>query len=398
MWGAQGESLSRCSVRFGHSFLSPLSIPAKFFSLSLTRRPICCRYHREIEPLLALAIQRFRRTSAIEISCLVRTSGEPMAIERATARAVPKPWGVEDLHPWSNAGHDGSAIGEIWYERSDRAAVIPSLLLKLLFTRQPLSIQVHPDDAFAHSMGLPGGKTEAWYILNAASDAKVGLGLNRRLTSQQLREAISDGSVADLVVWRAVSAGDVIFVPAGTIHAIGAGLIIAEVQQRSDVTFRLFDYGRRRELHMENAVAAAHTGSADFQVQPRQITAERRLLVSGPHFAFERIDLPANSRWCLDADRETWLIIVSGSAVAGSFDVATGDALFAQSDRVDIRAGAFGVVGLAAYAGGASVTELLARLTQPSSVNVGQPQEMPVPTSFPQAAPAAMNGGLETIK
>ena len=118
-----------------------------------------------------------------------------MAIEHARARAVPKPWGVEDLHPWSAAGRDGIAIGEIWYERPDNGSVDPSLLLKLLFTSQPLSIQVHPDDAFAHSMGLPNGKTEAWYVLSAAPEAKVALGLSRRLTPQQLRTAIDDGSI-----------------------------------------------------------------------------------------------------------------------------------------------------------------------------------------------------------
>ena len=95
----------------------------------------------------------------------------------------------------------------------DNAAADPSLLLKLLFTSQPLSIQVHPDDAFAHSMGLPNGKTEAWYVLSAAPEAKVALGLSRRLTPQQLRAAIDDGSISDLIVWRAVSADDVIFVP-----------------------------------------------------------------------------------------------------------------------------------------------------------------------------------------
>ena len=92
-----------------------------------------------------------------------------MTIEHARASALPKPWGILDLRPWSSARHDGGAIGEIWYERSGRVAAEPSLLLKLLFTNQPLSIQVHPDDAFAHSMGLPSGKTEAWYVLSAAS-------------------------------------------------------------------------------------------------------------------------------------------------------------------------------------------------------------------------------------
>ena len=167
-----------------------------------------------------------------------------MVAELALAHALPKPWGVVDLFPWSKAGYDGKKIGEIWYGRADNSGVDPSLLLKLLFTSQPLSIQVHPNDVFARSMGLPNGKTEAWYILSATPEAKVALGLSRRLTPQQLREAIEDGSIADLIVWHAVSADDVISVPAGTIHAIGAGLVIAELQQRSDTTFRLFDPGR----------------------------------------------------------------------------------------------------------------------------------------------------------
>src|SRR5580704_17267994 len=243
-----------------------------------------------------------------------------MAIEHARADAVTKPWGVKDLRPWSDAGADGNAIGVILYERTCNGAAVPALLLKLLFTSRPLSIQVHPDDAFARAMGLANGKTEAWYVLSAAPEAKVALGLSRRLTPRQLREAVDDGSISDLVVSHTVSANDVIFVPAGTIHAIGAGLVIAELQQRSDATFRLFDYGRKRELHIENAIVVAHTGPADFQVQPNQLTAERRLLVSNPHFVFERIYLAPNSYWSLDAERETWLLVLSGGAIAVSFE------------------------------------------------------------------------------
>ena len=278
------------------------------------------------------------------------------------------------------------------------AAADSSLLLKLLFTSQPLSIQVHPDDAFAHSMGLPNGKTEAWYVLSAAPEAKVALGLNQRLTPQQLREAIDDGSISDLVVWQAVSPDDVIFVPAGTIHAIGAGLVIAEIQQRSDATFRLFDYGRQRELHIENAIAVANAGPADFQVQPNRLTNERTLLVSSPHFVFERIDLAPNSAWCLEAEQETWFLVISGGARAGSFDVATGDAVFVQSDRVDIHAGPIGMVGLVAYTGGGPVPHLLQRLTQPGAMDAGRPQEVQVPTSLTQAKAAPTNGRLETTK
>src|SRR5436309_15931893 len=123
-----------------------------------------------------------------------------MAIERACAHVFPKPWGVADLRPWSNAGGEGGAIGEIWYERPGNAAADPSLLLKVLFADQPLSIQVHPDDTFAHSIGMPTGKTEAWYVLSASPQAKVALGLDQRLTSRQLRTTIEDGSISNHVV------------------------------------------------------------------------------------------------------------------------------------------------------------------------------------------------------
>src|SRR3979490_695522 len=131
-----------------------------------------------------------------------------MTIELARTCALPKPWGILDLRPWSNARHDGGAIGEIWYERPGRAATDSLLLLKMLFTNQPLSIQVHPDDAFAHSIGLPRGKTEAWYVLRAAPEAKVALGLNQHLTPKQLRAAVDDGSISTLVVVQGGSRAD----------------------------------------------------------------------------------------------------------------------------------------------------------------------------------------------
>lgn len=321
-----------------------------------------------------------------------------MAIEHARAQVVPKPWGVDDLSPWSSAFASDKAIGEIHYERSDSAAADPSLLLKLLFTSQPLSIQVHPDDKFAHLMGLPNGKTEAWYVLSAVPEAKVALGLKLRLTPQQLREAIDDGSIADLIAWHPVSANDVISVVAGTIHAIGAGLVVAEIQQRSDVTFRLFDYGRQRELHVEDAIAVAVAGPVEFQPRSKQLTAERRLLVANPHFVFERINLAPDSSWCLDAERETWLFVLSGSAIAGAFDVVAGDALFAQSDRVDIHSGAVGIAVLAAYTGGGPIENLLQRLAAPGSINDGRAPEILTPTSGIQTKAVHHGGSVEAIK
>ncbi len=274
-----------------------------------------------------------------------------MTIEHAHTHSLPKPWGVVDTRPWSSASDDAKAVGEIWYERSNSAAAPPSLLLKLLFTNQPLSIQVHPDDAYAQSIGLPNGKTEAWYVLSAAPDAKIALGLKRYVSPEQLRRAIDDGSISDLVMWQAAHPGDTIFVAAGTIHAIGAGLVIAEIQQRSDATFRLFDHGRGRELHIDNALAVATAGPADFRVTTTRLTAARTLLVSNSYFTFERIDLAPNSAWCLEAEHETWLLVVGGSAHAGPFDVTTGDAIFAQSDRVNILTGGDGFAGLIAYTG-----------------------------------------------
>jgi len=240
-----------------------------------------------------------------------------VAIEHACTRVVSKPWGSTNLLPWSDIQPDGVAIGELWFQRSDVKAPDPSLLLKLLFTKEPLSIQVHPDDAFAHSIGLVNGKTEAWYILSATPEAKVAVGLQRQLTAPQLRASIEDGSIADLIQWRRARKGDVIFVPAGTIHAIGPGLVLAEIQQRSDTTFRLFDHGREREIHLDNAVAAANAGPAERQSMPQRLTDARSLLVASPHFVLERIDLPPNSHWKLRAEQETWILVIEGHAQRG---------------------------------------------------------------------------------
>jgi mannose-6-phosphate isomerase len=321
-----------------------------------------------------------------------------MAIEHAQAHAISKPWGVLDLRPWSDLHQDGNAIGEIQYERSGGAGAKASLLLKLLFTSQSLSIQVHPDDAYALSVGLPNGKSEAWYVLSAKPDAKIALGLKQRLTPQQLRGAIDDGSISKLVVWQPASQGEVIFVPAGTIHAIGAGLVIAEIQQRSDATFRMFDFGRGRELHIDSAVAVSDTGSAAFSVLPERISDERALLLSNPHFVLERINLEPNSTWSLTAERETWVLVLNGSGRAGSFDVGKGEAIFAEGDRVAIYAGADGMVCLTAYAGGVPISHLLEEVHEPSALDLRRLDKVRVQTPLPQAKAGPTNRRPETIQ
>ena len=318
-----------------------------------------------------------------------------MAIEHARARLLPKPWGIADVRPWSIARHDDQKIGEIWYERSSSQNA--SLLLKLLFTDKPLSVQVHPDDVFAQALGLPRGKTEAWYVLGAAPGAKVALGLNRYVTPQQLREAAGNGSIANLLEWRAVSPGDVLLVPAGTIHAIGAGLIIAELQQNSDATFRLFDYGSERELHIESAVAVATAGPAEFQVRPTRVTEERTLLVSSPHFVLEKIDLPPNSRWRLEVDRETWILALNGDAQTGSFDITTGDAVFAEADCLELDTGSTRFVGLVAHTGAGHAPELLQVFKERTS-GIRESREESLPTPLVQGHASTGTRLVETAR
>jgi mannose-6-phosphate isomerase len=296
-----------------------------------------------------------------------------MAIEHASVQAVRKPWGVADLRPWSGMDGSADAIGELWFRRADQDAPAPALLLKLLFTREPLSIQVHPDDAFARSIGLPNGKTEAWYILSAQPDARIAVGLKRHLTPQQLRAAIGDGSIAGLTQWRPVMKDDIVFVPAGTIHAIGAGIVLAEIQQHSDATFRLFDYGRQRELHEDNAVAVSDAGPIQAQCGARRLTAERTVLIANPHFVLERIELAANSTWSLKADRETWILVIKGHARIGAADTTVGDAIFVEADRAGIEVGPDGMSGLIAYPGPDAVISLLQECGERMTRSTGTP-------------------------
>ena len=275
-----------------------------------------------------------------------------------------KPWGSTDLLPWSDIQPEGVAIGELWFQHPDADAPDPALLLKLLFTKEPLSIQVHPDDSFAHSLGLVNGKTEAWYILSATPEAKVAVGLKWRLTTAQLRSAIEDGSIADLIQWHQVRKGDVIFVPAGTIHAIGPGLVLAEIQQRSDTTFRLFDHGRKREIHVDNAVAAATAGPAEYPIIASPLTDGRSLLVTSQHFVLERIDLPPNSNWMLHAEQETWLLVIEGYAQIGLMNAFVGEAIFLEADNARLKAGPDGLTALLAYQGAKVDPSLLRKLDE----------------------------------
>lgn len=282
-----------------------------------------------------------------------------MPTELAAVRVVHKPWGVRDLQPWSSLDGSADAIGELWFERADQHSHTPALLLKLLFTSEPLSIQVHPDDTFARAMGMPNGKSEAWYILSAEPNARIGVGLDHRVTPQQLRASINDGSITELVHWRPVAKDDVIYIPAGTIHAIGAGIVLAEVQQRSDATFRLFDFGRQRELHEDNGVAVAHPWPLQAACSPTRLTAARTALVASPHFVVERVELPEGSSWALLAEFETWILVLGGHAAIGLSTASIGQAIFVGGGRNSIEVGASGLSALIAYPASRPVNSLL---------------------------------------
>jgi mannose-6-phosphate isomerase len=225
---------------------------------------------------------------------------------------------------------------------------------------------------------MPNGKSEAWYIISAEPGARVGVGLERRVTPQQLRASIRDGSIVDLVHWRPVEKGDVIFIPAGTIHAIGAGIVLAEIQQRSDTTFRLFDYGRQRELHEDDGVAVANAWPLRSPSNPICLTGERTLLVASRYFVLERLELPESSSWALLADPETWILILDGHAAIGLAAASMGQAIFVGGGRTSIEVGVNGLTALVAYPATAPTSSLLQRLGEPS-INPLPPAATAVP-------------------
>src|SRR6266850_5166063 len=329
---------------------------------------------RRVRPTRCLATQSLRTisTNGMSLRRARHGSGDAMPIEHASVRAMHKPWGVRDLQPWSSIDGAVDAVGELWFERADSNAPIPALLLKLLFTSAPLSIQVHPDDTFARAMGMPNGKSEAWYIISAEPGAQIGVGLNRRITPQELHAAITNGSIVDLVQWRPVAKGDVVFIPAGTIHAMGAGVVLAEIQQRSDATFRLFDYGRGRELHEDNGVAVANAWPLRPANNTTRLSGERTVLVASRHFVFERFDLPKRSSWALLAERETWILVLDGHAAIGLNALSVGQAVFVSGGRASIEVGDNGLTALVAYPATAPVASLLQALGDKSTGLVPQ--------------------------
>lgn len=243
---------------------------------------------------------------------------------------VEKPWGRHRLWPgFADPSPDGEPIGEIWFQTPGNSA--PELLIKYLFTSERLSVQVHPDDAQAQAVGLPRGKDECWLILAAEPDSTIALGTKTPTTREALKAAALDGSIEQLLDWKPVKAGDFFYSASGTVHAIGAGITLVEIQQNSETTYRLYDYGRPRELHLEEGIAVSDPVPYVPHPMPGAIGEARTRLVEGPKFVVERWGA-GHRIVTLDDGVNGWLIVLAGSGIAGGVTFKAGECLILESE------------------------------------------------------------------
>jgi mannose-6-phosphate isomerase len=243
------------------------------------------------------------------------TQFSPFRIE---PRFVTRVWGYQDLRPWYDRVAQGDPLGEVWLTGDDCLiatgthagqtlgslfAAAPRamlgnaapqegspLLIKMIFAREKLSVQVHPDDKMAQKYGQPRGKSECWYALAAEPGAQVAAGLKPGVTLEQIKAGIHDGTLEESLNVLPVSEGDVIYVDAGTVHAIWPGSILLETQQNSDTTYRMYDYGRPRELHIEKSLEATRL-ETDAGKIPAQVLADRTVLIDVEYFRVERMSV-----------------------------------------------------------------------------------------------------------
>jgi mannose-6-phosphate isomerase len=260
---------------------------------------------------------------------------------------VDRVWGYRDLRPWYDRIAGAEPIGEVWLTGDDCMAATgphrgkslaalfqlspasllgnsaPSqespLLVKMIFAREKLSVQVHPDDKLAQKYGQPRGKTECWYALAAEPGAQVAAGLKPGVTMDKIRSGITDGTLEESLNILPVAQGDMIFVDAGTVHAIWPGSILLETQQNCDLTYRMYDYGRPRELHIEKSLEATRLQTRAGKVPPDTLT-DRTILVDVEYFCVERIPVAGSrSSATLPSPDETasglsYLFAAAGSA------------------------------------------------------------------------------------
>jgi mannose-6-phosphate isomerase len=220
-------------------------------------------------------------------------------------------WGSTELQPWfPNANQK---IGEVWFEEPDSP-----ILIKFLFTTETLSVQVHPADDYAHLHHDSPGKTEMWHVLAAEPGAKIAAGFRKPVTKDQVRAAALSGEIVDLLEWFDASKGDTFLIPARTVHAIGGGLTICEIQQRSYVTYRLFDYFRGRELHLDPALDVCDLGP----YQPRV-----KMPVESRYFSVNLLASQPESDVIIDPISYQVFVVLAGDGEMGGNVVTPGQAL-----------------------------------------------------------------------
>ena len=246
-------------------------------------------------------------------------------------RMVEKPWGRQTLPPPFTAPA-GSRIGEIWFEPP---ADLDALLVKYIFTSEALSVQVHPSDTQTMAAGLGRqGKEECWLVIAADPGAHMGIGFDRVVDEAAMRAAALDGSIERLLSWHAVAAGDFFYIPANTVHAIGAGVSLIEIQQNSDITYRLYDYGRPRELHLDEGLAVAEGAPYPAKWQRRLAPVGEARLVEGPFFRLDRVrGAPSDAVGADYGDRPLLVIPLGASVVVGGETVGPGGC--ARAARLD---------------------------------------------------------------
>jgi mannose-6-phosphate isomerase len=251
---------------------------------------------------------------------------------------VDKPWGRHTLWPgFADPAADADPVGEIWFQAPGDST--PDLLVKYIFTSEKLSVQVHPNDAQAHAAGLPRGKDECWVILAAEPGASIALGTKEPIDRETLKAAALDGTIEDLLDWKPVRAGDFIYAPSGTIHAIGGGITLVETQQNSETTYRLYDYGSDRELHLDRGVAVADPVPFVAHPMPGRVAEDRTILVEGPKFVLER--WPGGHRKVtLPAGTTGWLTVLAGEGAVDGVAFRAGECLTLQGEaEIDAAVG-----------------------------------------------------------
>src|ERR1700733_9505379 len=238
-------------------------------------------------------------------------------------------WGRRDLRPWYADTGTSELVGEAWltgpqclvetgqFAGRTLAEVAGALggefplLVKLLFPNEKLSVQVHPDDAQARAMGETRGKTECWYVLEAEPGAYVSLGLKNGVAVADVAASVADGTMESLIERAPVAVGDMLFVDAGTVHAIGPGVVLLETQQTSDVTYRLYDYGQPRELHLEKGLQVIKPKTQAGKVAPRKMDGFTRL-IEQKYFVVDRFELGAKSEETGSLDGAGCLVGLAG--------------------------------------------------------------------------------------